>query len=290
MKPGNCIGPAYAKRFDKVFDYIDRHLDDDLSVEALSDVAHFSKYHFHRQFSAYTGVSVYKYVQLMRLLQASKKLAFQHSNRIQDISLEAGFDSPEAFTRAFKRTFGLTPMAFRRKPQWRAWSANFVHFERLGNSIMDVKIVNFPETKVAALEHVGHAGHLNQSVRKFIAWRQQTGLSPVQSSKTYGIPYGNPDTTPPHEFRFDICGQTDDPVPENEFGVRNAVIAGGRCAVVRHVGSTHRIGETIYPLYRDWLPTSGEQLRDAPLVFHYLTVAPDIAEREMQTDIYLPLR
>lgn len=53
----------YANRFNRVFDYIDQHLTEDLSLTVLSEVAHFSKYHFHRQFSNYTGISLFKYVQ-----------------------------------------------------------------------------------------------------------------------------------------------------------------------------------------------------------------------------------
>lgn len=53
---------SYAERFNRVFDYIDRHLDEVLSVDALSDVARFSRFHFQRQFSDYVGLSVIRYV------------------------------------------------------------------------------------------------------------------------------------------------------------------------------------------------------------------------------------
>lgn len=68
------------------------------------------------------------------------------------------------------------------------------------------------------------------------------------------------------------------------------MIPGGRCAVVRHHGSHERIAESIYPLYREWLPQSGEELRDFPLFFHYLNLIPEVEEHELVTDIYLPLK
>ena len=154
---------------------------------------------------------------------------------------------------------------------------------------MQVRIVDFAETHVAALEHCGPIGLINQSVGKFIEWRRQSGQSPVATSRTFGIPRGNPDTTPPDQFRFDICGEIHESVRPNAHGVRELVISGGRCAVVRHVGSTDHIGETIYPVYRDWLPTSGEELRDQPLFFHYLSVYPETPTEKWQTDIYIPL-
>jgi AraC family transcriptional regulator len=121
-------------------------------------------------------------------------------------------------------------------------------------------------------------------------WRKSSGLSPVKTSRTFGIVYDNPDTTPPENFRFDICGSVTEDVPTNPHGVINKVIPGGRCAVVRHLGAHERMGESIYALYRDWLPASSEELRDFPLFFHYLNLIPDTPEHELVTDIYLPLK
>ncbi len=54
--------PAYVGRFQRVCRYIARHLDEPLSLETLSAIAHSSPYHFHRQFSAYTGIPLYRYI------------------------------------------------------------------------------------------------------------------------------------------------------------------------------------------------------------------------------------
>ena len=155
---------------------------------------------------------------------------------------------------------------------------------------MEVRIIEFAETRVAALEHRGAMELVNDSALTFIEWRKNSGLSPVASSRTFGVVHDNPDTTPPEQFRFDICGEVTAQVPENSQGVINKVIPGGRCAVVRHLGAHERIGEAAYYLYRDWLPGSGEELRDFPLFFHYLNLMPMTPEHELVTDVYLPLR
>ena len=155
---------------------------------------------------------------------------------------------------------------------------------------MDVKIVEFKETKVAFLAHRGAPEQVNDSAMTFIEWRKASGLSPVNTSRTFGLVYGDPDTTPAEEFRFDICGEVSSPVPANPQRVKNGTIPAGRCAVVRHLGSHDRLAESIYPLYREWLPQSGEEVRDYPLFFHYLNLFPDVAEHELVTDIYLPLK
>ncbi|MEJ2592020.1 MAG: AraC family transcriptional regulator [Candidatus Thiodiazotropha sp.] len=281
---------SYQARLERVFDHIDRHLDETLGLDELSRLANFSKFHFHRLFSAHVGLGVVRYIQLKRLKRASYRLVFEERLRIIDIALEAGFENPESFSRAFKRNFGQTPSQFRRAPAWQPWTEQTRLPSRERMQTMQVKIIDFEETPVAVLEHRGSPALVNDSARQFIAWRKATGLSPVASSRTFGIAYDDPETTEAAQFRFDICGSVQQPVPENPQGVINKLIPGGRCAVVRHLGSHDHIGESAWYLYREWLPQSGEELRDFPLFFHYVNLIPETPEHELVTDIHLPLK
>ena len=156
---------------------------------------------------------------------------------------------------------------------------------------MQVRFVEFAEERVAVLEHQGAPETLMQSVGKFIEWRKGCQVSPEATSNTYGVPYSDPEDTEPGEFRFDICGTAkSDDVPANSQGVILKTIPGGRCAVVRHLGSTDAIGDTVRQLFANWLPGSGEELRDFPCFFHYIKRMPTVAEHEQVTDIYLPLK
>lgn len=282
----------YARRIDRVLAYVDQHLDEKLSIELLSEVANFSKFHFHRQFSEYCGISLARYVQLMRLKRAAYRLGFAPTTPIIDIALDSGFENPESFSRAFKAAFGQTPSAFRKTPDWASWSArsriSLPPRERTKD--MDVKIIDVEPTLVAALEHRGAPALLNDSVQRFIAWRKSSGLSPVGRCDTYGVPYNDPNTTPPEAFCFDICGSVSEPVPANEQGVVNKTIPGGLCAMTIHAGSRDRIDESVYALYRRWLPESGEELRDFPVYFRYLNLDHDTPEHRHLTEIYLPLK
>lgn len=156
--------------------------------------------------------------------------------------------------------------------------------------MMEVKIIDFIQTRVAVLEHRGSPERVLNSAAKFIEWRKQSQLSPVKTSSTFGIAYDDPNTTTPESFRFDICGSIEQDVPHNSQGVKTGMIPGGRCAVVRHHGSHDKIGSSVYYLYGTWLPQSGEELRDYPCFFHYLNLIYDTAEHELLTDIYLPLK
>ena len=283
--------PSYATRFARVLDFIDTHLDEPLSLERLSRVGHFSKFHFHRQFSNYVGLTPSRYVQLARLRRASYRLAFNALERITDVALQAGFEHSESFSRAFKAAFGQSPRAFRKNPDWGAWSTQFQFITHREIEVMQVKIITVEPVTVAVLEHRGDPALLNDSVQRFIAWRKETGLSPVAASRTYGIAYDDPTTTVPKDFRYDICGAVSAAaVPPNRHGVITKTIPGGRCAVVRHKGSPDHISGSVYHLYRNWLPRSGEELRDFPVYFEYINLKVDTPEHELLTDVHLPLK
>jgi AraC family transcriptional regulator len=287
---------AYAVRFRRVLAHIEAHLDQDLSLERLSTVAAFSKFHFHRQFAALFGVSVHGYVQLVRLKRAVYQLAFRPDERIIDVALESGYESHEAFARAFKKAVGQTPSQFRSAPAWEPWHDRYEQSRIVRSQHMsathchqDVKIVDFPSTRVAALTHHGDPRLLGDTIREFIAWRRQNQLHPSVSA-TFNVWHEDPQVTPPEAFRMDLCAATDRPIPDNPQGVTEKVIPAGRCAVLRHVGSDDTLETTIRFLYAAWLPNSGEELRDFPLFFQRVRFFPDVPEHETIIDVFLPLR
>src|SRR5581483_1222888 len=88
------------------------HLGSELSLDEIADVAGISRFHMVRAFAAATGFSVMRYVRLRRLSEAARALA-DGAPDILTLALEADYGSHEAFTRAFRDQFGLTPDAVR---------------------------------------------------------------------------------------------------------------------------------------------------------------------------------
>ncbi len=284
---------AYHGRMRRVLDHIDAHLDADLSVEALSGVAAFSRFHFHRQFSALFGLSVGRYVQQARLKRAAQRLAFR-TDPITQIALDTGY-GPEAFSRAFRQLTGQTPSAFRRAPSWRPWQEAYGPFDHARSKLMQdpaddqVALVEFPETPVAVLTHRGDPAADGDTIRRFIAWRKRVGLGP-SGSATFNILYDDPETTPPETYRLDLCAATTAPIAPNDEGVVAGVIPAGRCARLRVIGGGERLRPAVLWLYGDWLPRSGEETRDFPVFARRVSFYPDVAEGEAVTDVFLPLR
>ncbi len=154
---------------------------------------------------------------------------------------------------------------------------------------MQVAIVPFPETHVAAIEHRGPPSLEHETVRKLIAWKLEHGLRDQARYRSYGVHYTDPRTTPPEQHRVDFCLSVDFEVSPNRYGVVSKVIPANRCARARHHGSRAHNAAAVY-LCEQWLPVSGEQPGDFPIFFHYVNVGPDVKEKDMVTDVYLPLR
>ena len=154
---------------------------------------------------------------------------------------------------------------------------------------MDVQIVMFPETKVAAIEHLGSPALEYDTARKLIAWKLENRLLDPLKYRSYGVHYTDPRNTPPSKHRVDFCLSIEKDVDPNPYGINNKVIPGGRCALARDVGSRSNNKAALY-LYEKWLPQSGESLGDFPMFFHYVNVGPNVREEEMITDVYLPLK
>lgn len=93
--------------------YIEERLHEPLIIADIADQAGFSKFHFHRIFSAAIGLSITDYIRMRRLANASTALLYS-DERIIDIALLYHFESQEAFTRAFKRYYHLPPGQYRK--------------------------------------------------------------------------------------------------------------------------------------------------------------------------------
>ena len=153
---------------------------------------------------------------------------------------------------------------------------------------MDVEIVNFPETKVAVIEHHGSPEREHESVSKLISWRIENRLPPSDLHRSYGIHYNDPTKISPADYRVDLGVSIVNDVEINSYGVVSKIIPANRCAKARHIGSRNNI-TTAMTLYQEWLPKSSQQLADFPVFFHYVNLGPHVLESEMITDIYLPI-
>jgi AraC family transcriptional regulator len=103
----------YLEQVQRAVDYIETRLDEDVSLSDVAKVAGISQWHFQRIFKALSNETLKTYIRSRRLASSLDRLLMTKL-RILDIALLAGFESQEAFARAFKKSFGLTPQEYRR--------------------------------------------------------------------------------------------------------------------------------------------------------------------------------
>lgn len=155
---------------------------------------------------------------------------------------------------------------------------------------MTITIKDLPSRRLAVMEHHGDPMKLSITLDKLISWAkaQPINLKP-KAGEAFGYAYADPRGTPPEKFQFDLALT----VPK-DFKLSNEVIdrelPAGRYAVTTHKGSRNNIGDTIYHLYHDWIPESGEDLGDLPCIFCYHNFDHEVAETELLTEIWVLLK
>jgi AraC family transcriptional regulator len=296
MKPETL--ESYTERLLKVLVHIQNHLDEELSLEELAAVAHFSPYHFHRIFRGMVGESVREHVRRLRLERAALRLK-NGREPVTSLAFDTRYESHEAFTRAFTALFGVPPSVFRRNHR----SLQFpqvpsgVHYTpsgvptalhlSLGGGPMDVRVETLPPQRVAFMRHTGPYREVGATFGRLFAWAGQRGyLSP--QTRILGLAHDDPEVTPPERLRYDACMVVDDGFAgEGEVGVQE--IAGGDYAATVHQGPYHRVAETYHRLCGEWAPQSGREIRSAPTFGVFLNDPNSTPPEELRTEIYLPL-
>jgi AraC family transcriptional regulator len=220
---------------------------------------------------------------------------------VTGIAFDAGYETHESFTRAFRAMFGTSPTLFRKAQRelFRPLAPSGIHYlpdgrpddftpVQRGGSPMEVRIETLAPQKVAFLRHVGPYEGVSQTWCKLEAWAGQHGLL-GPGTKLIGISHDNPHVTPAEKLRYDACIATDQPFePVGEIGVQE--IPGGEYVVVTHRGPYEKLADTYAWLYGDWLPQSGREPAESPGFQLHHNTPPETPPEDLVTDIYVPLK
>ena len=288
---------AYYRRINRALDFIVRHLDRPCTVEEVAAEAAFSRFHFQRIFRSLTGESVSELDRRLRLERAAYRLRREPITVIE-VALDAGYDSAEAFSRAFRRGCGMSPSRYRRArppPAFGAATAQVRYHpgeERVelnpptGDISMEIRIKTLGATKVARMPHIGPYNEVGPSFERLFAWAVAIGARP---GRVISISYDNPESVAPESLRCDACLEleTDASPPP---GISMDSIGAGRWAVYTHRGPYDGIADAYRRMFGSWLPGSGEEIDDRPCMECYHNSPLDTAPEDLLTDLCLPLR
>ena len=163
--------------------YIDEHLDEPMSFESLAKRFHFSPYYFHRMFSIIVGKTIAAHVRDRRLLRACKQLAGTEES-ILDIALDCGFNSAQAFSRAFRGAYGLPPSEYRRQGYVPAVVTVDEMIMNFTNRLRGGVYVNPKIIKRDAITIAGVSGDGSKTGEAWQAFMQLSGEKPLENKQS----------------------------------------------------------------------------------------------------------
>jgi len=280
------ITESYASRLTRVSSYIHDHLDEDLNLDILAEIACLSPYHWHRIYHAHFGETVAATVKRLRLQRAAAELA--HSDMvILSIAERAHYDSQASFTRAFTAAFGMPPAKYRKDGGHSTFKTQSLQGVQ---TMHEIAITKIPAMTLIAVEHRGSYMSIGKSFdRLFMTLGSRNMIRP--SMRMIGVYLDDPTKVPEAELRSQAGVVSDGhgalPVEEPLF---TTTIRGGDYAVLMYKGPYGDMRLAYDWLFGQWLPTSGREADDAPIFEAYLNSPRDTPPTELRTDIHLPLK
>jgi len=272
-------------------------LDSALDLTALAREAALSPFHFHRIFRGMVGETPLEMHRRLRLERAARQL-LDHDDAVTRVAFSAGYETHEAFTRAFHAAYGASPSAFRsaratttpRLPTQLASRAE-VHFDTtqvqftIGEP-MDVTVETCARLRVATSPHRGAYNRIGAAFGRLQSIAGPAGLV-REGALCVAIFYDDTETTPVEELRANAgISMTQDAVLP--AGLGETYLPAGRYARTTHHGPYDKLGDSWARFMGEWLPSSGERIGDGPSFEVYRVMTMDKPEA-LQTDLYLPL-
>lgn len=288
----------YRNRIVKVLDYIQDHLDEPLNLETVAEVASFSPFHFHRIFRVMVGETLADHIRRERLQSAAQ--ALRQGEAVLSVALDNGYESPEAFSRAFKSLYGISPNAYAQAsppPEPKAANHNLLRSPDgvlllLPNSIrrlnMNVDIVNLDDIPIAFVPHRGSYDDIHEAFQRIIGWASLKGFM-RDDTLTLGRYYDDPDSVTESALRSEACVAVPDGIEASD-GVELGTMSGGTYAKVVYKGPYENMKEAYDFIYGSWMPESGRDAEDRPCVEFYLNSPEDTAPEDLIAEIYIPLK
>jgi AraC family transcriptional regulator len=252
---------------DRAIWYIEAHSDANPSLDDIASNACVSKHYLLRAFSAATGLSIMRYVRARRLSQAAQHLA-NGSPNILALAIESGYASHEAFTRAFRDQFALTPEAVRAQGHVR--NLQLQEPVAMSSELRSIEAPRFEVSKVLLIaglaqryEGIAAGAGIPAQWQRFA---RHLGSIPGQVSEVaYGVCY-NTDDEGGMDYLAGVEVRDFTSLPE---GLAHLRIPATKYAVFLHRQHISMIRGTWNAIWNEWLPKSGHEAADAPIIERY---------------------
>lgn len=274
----------WLEQLNKSVDYIEQHLTDEVDLGEAAKIAYCSVYHFQRMFSYLAGVPLAEYIRRRRATLAGFDL--QQGEKVLDVSMKYGYESPTAFTRAFKNIHQITP----REAKKPGASLTVYPPLRFSITVKGVTSMNYQLLEKESFRVVGYSvnmGHDMEISRKIIPefWNkvstngQLNHLFPLMGQKIPGVLGISMESVEGKEWIYMIAVASDAPL---EDGMIEYEIPSAKWAIFPDEGPMPQaIQELQTRIFTEWLPISGYEYANLPDIEVYLNANPENAQFEV---------
>lgn len=286
----------YIARINRVIDHIESHLDQDLKLDNLSQIACFSPFHFHRVFKAIVGETLNQFIHRVRIEKAATQLLTNPDKTVTEIALDCGFAGSASFARAFKAGFGMSASNWRAhhsgmdskigKPKSnigqqlgknrKAFIESTPYIDSVTQNLtwriqmtdqtnLKIEVKDLPAQDVAYVRHTGpYKGDevlFEGLFRRLMTWAGPRGLC-GPDAKVMAVYHDDPKITQEDKLRVSAC-LTIDAGTKVDGEIGKMKLEGGQYAVAHfELKGSHEYESAWDMVYGQWLPESGYQPDD----------------------------
>lgn len=267
-----------------VVEYINNHLGEEIDLEKLAEISHFSPYHFHRIMKAFLHEPLGAFIVRTRIETAARLLRYSTMS-VSDIAYQIGYGSPSSLSKVFKQFYGISPNEYRN-------NKNHVIMKPLEiNPELDVTM-KVREQQPKQVIYVRLTGAY-MALAYCDAWKKLYAYVSEEQIDTRYMEYiciyhDDPKVTEPKNLRTDVCFTVPSPVqPRGEIGVKE--IPGGRYLIFRYKGPYANLGAVYDTIYGHWIPQGGYTVSNSRGYEAYLNSPESTPPEDLLTEICIPV-
>lgn len=295
----------YIQSINKALMYIDENLDNELNLETIASIAHYSPYHFHRVFKAITNETLKGFITRKRIEKAAAVLMHKEEVVISELSSLFGFNSHSAFTRSFKNFYKLSPTEFRDQHYGKhrkiriedsknrqtntlpeAYICNIINLKKWTEMNATIIVKEIEEIRMASITHIGIEG-VSLAFERLIQWSNKHGLM-HKESKLARVFYDSFKVTAPDKVRMSIGLLTEEAF-EAKGIICKTIIPKCRSIVARFEIAPEDFEKSWTSLFM-WMNRQGYQKADENPFEIYHNDFREHPEGKFITDFYIPIK
>lgn len=324
----NKTNAEYISRINRVLDYIEANIEEELSLEEIASVANFSKFHFNRIFYAFIGETLFEYIQRVKIEKAAQMLLYTDEIPVTEIAFTFGYSSISVFSRAFKNVLGVSPTQWRKEKgrfpesqmsnlskinsnyckqdsnncdesaDLRTYFRSAVYSSLLERVVMfenqniNAQVKEFDEMALAYVRHIGpyqgDAELFDRLFQKLFAWAGARNLLRFPETKVMCVYHDSPNVTEADKLRISCC-ITVDPDTKTDGEIGKMTLEKGKYAVGRFEVLTDGFGDA-WASMCGWMANSGLQPAEGVSFEIYYNDFRDHPEKKHIIDICIPVK